>query len=145
MDEPDFGVLLAIANATFVDGLQTHMRDSGYAGFSTRTGFVLRVLGTDALSLRKVADLLEVSSPAALKVVDAMVRDGYVERVAAPGDRRVRAIRATALGHAALADARRFHADFEESLGSRATALRRGLTVIAQRASPAIPRVLREP
>ncbi len=144
--EPDFGVLLAVAHATFTDRLHTHMHELGYAGFSTRTGFVLRILGPDSLSLREVADRLEVSSPAALKVVDAMERGGYVERVPAPGDRRVRAISATALGHAALAAARQFHADFEESLGATAgRQLRQGLALIAGQASPAIPRVLRSP
>lgn len=145
MDDADFGVLLAVANATFVDRLQHHLRDQGFAGFSTRVGFVLRLLGDDALSLREVADGLEVSSPAALKLVDAMARDGYVERVAAPGDRRVRAIRATARGHAALVTAREFHASFEASLGADAPALRRGLALIADRATPAIPQVLRQP
>ncbi len=146
MDDPDFGVLLAVAHATFTDRLHTHMREQGYAGFSTRVGFVLRILGVEALSLREVADRLEVSSPAALKVVDTMERDGYVERVAAPGDRRVRAIRATAFGHAALAAARAFHAAFEASLGPTAGAeLRQGLVLIAGQASPAIPRVLRSP
>lgn len=143
MDEPDFGVLLAVANATFIDRLHTHLHELGFAGYSTRTGFVLRVLGPDALSLREVADRLEISSPAALKVVDALQRDGYVERVPLPGDRRVRAISATARGHAALAAARQFHADFEASLGRDAKALRTGLGVIARQASPAIPRVLR--
>jgi DNA-binding MarR family transcriptional regulator len=143
--EPDFGVLLAVAYATFTDRLHTHLRALGFDGYTTRAGFVLRVLGSDALSLREVADLLEVSSPAALKLVDAMTRDGYVVRVPAPGDRRVRAISATARGRAALEAARAFHADFERSLGADAVALREGLAVIAQQASPAIPQVLRGP
>jgi DNA-binding MarR family transcriptional regulator len=145
VDDPDFGVLLAVAHATFVDRLHQHLRELGFSGYTTRTGFVLRVLGDDALSLREVADRLEVSSPAALKLVDAMTREGYVERVPAPGDRRVRAIVTTARGHAALAAARQFHADFERSLGASAPALRAGLAVIARQASPAIPRVLRGP
>jgi DNA-binding MarR family transcriptional regulator len=143
--DPDFRVQLADAYATFTDALHSRMRELGYAGYTTRVGFVLRVLGEDALSLREVADRLEVSSPAALKLVDAMTREGYVERVPAPGDRRVRAITTTARGHAALAAARKFHADFERSLGASAPALRAGLAVIAQQASPAIPRVLRGP
>ena len=143
MDEPDFGVLLAVAHATFVDRLHGHLRELGFDGYTTRTGFVLRILGSDALSLREVADRLEVSSPAALKLVGAMERDGYVERGPAPGDRRVRAISATPRGLAALAAARQFHADFERGLGAHAPALREGLAVIAAQASPAIPRVLR--
>lgn len=149
MDEPDFGVLLSVAYGTFFEQLHEHMDELGFDGYSTRTGFVLRVLAPDgqsrALSLRQIADLLEMSSPAALKVVDAMERDGYVERVPAPGDRRVRAVAPTARGHTALAAARRFHSDFESRLGADAPALRAGLAVIAAQASAAIPRVLRRP
>lgn len=136
-------MLLAVAHATFIDRLHSHMAERGYAGFSTRSGFVLRVLEGDALSLREIADRLEVSSPGALKLVDAMERDGLVERVGTPDDRRVRAVRATARGHAALEEARRFHLDFEASLGPDAEALRSGLSLIADQASAAIPRVLR--
>jgi DNA-binding MarR family transcriptional regulator len=143
VDEPDFGVLLSVAYGTFFDQLHEHLRGLGFDGFGTRTGFVLRVLGQDAMSVRELADVLEMSSPAALKVIDAMEREGYVERVAVPGDRRVRAVTPTARGRAALAAARRFHADFEEGLGPDGPALRAGLTVIAAQASEAIPRVLR--
>ncbi len=144
MDEPDFGVLLSVAYGTFFDQLRHHMEEAGFGGYSTRVGFVLRVLGDEPRSLREIADLLEVSSPAALKVVDAMERDGYVERVPAPRDRRVRAATPTAKGQAALAAARQFHAEFERSLGPDATPLRTGLTVIADRATAAIPQVLRQ-
>lgn len=147
MDEPDFGVLLSVAYGTFFDQLHEHLRDLGFDGFTSRTGFVLRVLArseqSEAMSLRELADVLEMSSPAALKVIDAMVREGYVERVAVPGDRRVRAVTPTPRGHAALAAARRFHADVERDLGAHGPALRAGLTVIADQASEAIPRVLR--
>ncbi|MFC6342355.1 MarR family transcriptional regulator, partial [Nocardioides hankookensis] len=83
-DQVDFGVLLAVAHGTFFDRQHGHMVEAGYVGFTTRTGFVLRVLDDEALSLRELADRLEMSSPAALKVIDAMVRDGYVERTPAP-------------------------------------------------------------
>lgn len=147
VDDPDFGVLLSVAYGTFFDQLHEHLRTLGFDGYTNRTGFVLRVLATDdkteAMSLRELADVLEMSSPAALKVIDAMEREGYVERVPVPGDRRVRAVTPTARGHAALAAARRFHADFERGLGADGPALRAGLRVIADQASPAIPQVLR--
>ena len=145
--EPDFGVLLAMAYGAFVDRLHRHMAEAGYPGFSTRTGFVLRVLDGGALSLRELADRLEMSSPAALKIIDAMVRDGYVERTSAPEDRRVRAVTPTERGYAALAAARRLHAILEEELvemvgADDAAAVRRGLTAMTDRAE-VIPRVLR--
>lgn len=141
-------MLLAVAHTTFVVRLQAHLADQGFAGFSTRTGFVLRVLDGEALSLRALADRLEMSSPAALKVIEAMVRDGFVERVGAPEDRRVRAVRATAHGTAALEAARRFHDVVEQELvlalgAADVAALRRGLDVLADRATEAIPQVLR--
>jgi DNA-binding MarR family transcriptional regulator len=149
-ETPDLGVLLAVAWATFFDRLHRHMDDRGFVGFTTRTGFLLRVLDSQALSLREVADRLEVSSPAALKVVVAMENEGYVERVSTPGDRRVRAIAPTVRGLAALAEARAFHREYEERLAVRlgadgVTALRRALEAIGSEASEAIPGVLRQP
>ena len=144
----DFGVLLAVAHGTFFDRLHRHMADAGFTGFSTRTGFVLRVLDGEALSLRELADRLEMSSPAALKVIDAMVRDGFAERTTSPGDRRVRAVRATAHGAAALEAAHRFHAVVEQEVvaavgADDAAAVRRGLAAIAGQATEVIPQVLR--
>ena len=144
----DFGVLLAVAHGTFLDRLHRHMAESGFTGFSTRTGFVLRVLDGEALSLRELADRLEMSSPAALKVIDAMVRDGFAERVTSPEDRRVRAVRATAHGDAALAAAHGFHEAVEQEVVDAigrddAAAVRRGLEAIAGQASEVIPQVLR--
>ena len=147
-DQVDFGVLLAVAHGTFFDRQHRHMVDQGHTGFTTRTGFVLRVLGDEALSLRELADRLEMSSPAALKVIDAMVRDGYVERTPAPEDRRVRTVRATGRGHAALAAARAFHASVEQELVAAvgpadAAAVRRGLEALAGQATEVIPQELR--
>lgn len=146
--EPDLGVLLAVAHATFIDRLHRDLADAGFTGFSTRTGFVLRVLDGEALSLRELADRLDMSSPAALKVIDSMVRDGYAERIASTEDRRVRAVRATDRGVAALQAARRFHAAVEQELidgvgPDDAAAVRRGLEAIAGQASEVIPQVLR--
>ena len=68
---------------------------------------MLRVLGGEALSLRELADRLEMSSPAALKVIDAMVRDGYVERAPPPTTAGSAPSAPPTRGHAALAAARR--------------------------------------
>ena len=141
-------MLLAVAHGTFFDRMLRHLEEAGFAGFTTRTGFVLRVLDGEALSLRELADRLEMSSPAALKVIDTMVADGFVERTTAPEDRRVRAVRATAHGRAALEAARSFHAAVEQELVEAvgpddAAAVRRGLAAIAGQATEVIPQVLR--
>lgn len=148
--ELDFGVLLAMAYAVFVDRLHTHMAEAGHAGYNTRVGFVIRVLEGGPLSLRELADRLEMSSPAALKIIDPMVEEGYVARIQSPEDRRVRSIVLTERGHAALADARRLHAILEEEIvaelgAHEAASVRRGLTVVASHDIQVIPRVLRRP
>lgn len=143
-------MLLAVAYGAFFDRQRRHMEEHGFTGFSPRTGFVLRVLDGRLLSLRELADRLEMSSPAALKVIDAMEREGYVERTSHPDDRRVRAVVPTARGYAALETVHAFHASVERELVDElgvdgAAAVRRGLDVLHGQASEVIPRVLRRP
>lgn len=135
---------------TFVDELDRAMAAAGHPRFTRLSGFVLRALEHDALSLRELADRLEMTSPGALKIVDAMVEAGYLERRPSPGDRRVRAIAVTGRGRAALAAARRFHADFEAQLAATlgdaaARAARTTLATIVARNSGNVPRIFRAP
>ncbi|WP_141013997.1 hypothetical protein [Nocardioides sambongensis] len=51
-DRQDFGVLLALAQVTFSEELREHLRTEGHESFTTRTGFVLRLLTAEPLSLR---------------------------------------------------------------------------------------------
>lgn len=143
-------MLLAVAYGSFFDRQRRHLEAQGFPGFTSRTGFVLRVLDGRLLSLRELADRLEMSSPAALKVIDAMEREGYVERVGHPDDGRVRAVVPTQRGYAALEAVRAFHAAVErelvEELGAAdAAAVRRGLDVLVGQATEVIPQVLRRP
>lgn len=143
-------MLLAVAYGTFFDRQRRHMEAHGFAGFTPRTGFVLRVLDGRLLSLRELADRLEMSSPAALKVIDAMEREGYVERVGHPEDGRVRAVVPTARGYAALEAVHAFHGSVEQDLvdelgADGAAAVRRGLDVLVGQATDVIPQVLRRP
>ena len=111
----DFGVLLTMSSAVFVDELARHMTAAGYAGFTARTGWVLRSVGDGRVSLKDMAARMRLSSPGALKAIAPMVEGGYLARVSGD-DRRVRAIAATDRGREALAAAREFHARFEQSL-----------------------------
>jgi DNA-binding MarR family transcriptional regulator len=54
---------------------------------ATRTGQVIRQ--------RDLAEALEISKPSASALVDRLIRDGYVQRVAHPDDRRSVAIEPT--------------------------------------------------
>lgn len=142
-DAPDLGVVLGIAQAAFTEALRTRLAEQGFAGFTPRTGFVLRVLDGGTLSLRELADAMEVSSPAALKTVTTLEEHGYVERVEDADDRRQRGVRATRQGTAAIAAARAFHAEVETSLGELAAPLREALGLIADRAPDVVPPGLR--
>lgn len=111
----DFGVLLTMSSAVFIDELARHMTAAGYAGFTARTGWVLRSVGDGKVSLKDMAERMRLSSPGALKAIGPMVEGGYLVRVRGD-DRRVRAIAATDRGREALVAAREFHARFEQSL-----------------------------
>ncbi|WP_235738902.1 MarR family winged helix-turn-helix transcriptional regulator [Nocardioides alcanivorans] len=142
----DFGVLLNLAGVVFIDALHQRLADEGFDGFTVRGGLLLRSLGDDALSLRELADRIGLSSPGALKAIEPMVRAGLVERVKAE-DKRVRAVRVTDRGHAALACAAAFHAEFEASLAAQvgsddAAATRRTLAALVERGSPHLPQTL---
>jgi DNA-binding MarR family transcriptional regulator len=144
----DFGVLLSLAYVTFVDELDEALAAAGYGDFQRWFGFVLRALDGEALSLRALADRLEMSSPGALKIVDAMVRAGYLERQASATDGRVRTISLTERGKDALAVARRFHAQFESGLAAelgprRVANTRAVLTAILEQGSGRVPRLFR--
>lgn len=139
-------MLLSLASVVFVDALHERLGEQGFAEFSVRSGWVLRTLGDDELSLRELAERMDLSSPGTLKAIDPMLKAGYLER-AETSDKRVRAVRATERGRAALACATAFHAEFEASLVAAvgpddAAATRRGLESLAARGSAHLPRGL---
>lgn len=143
-DRQDFGVLLSLAGVTFAEELRAHVQAAGFPGFSTRTGFVLRLLLAEPLGLRRLADRMHMTPQATLKVVDAMTEAGYVDRVDSPADGRVRLVAVSKRGREALATARAFHEKFEAELAASvgdATGedVRRALECIAQRSPVVVP------
>jgi DNA-binding MarR family transcriptional regulator len=112
----DFGILLALAYAAFVEDLREGLAAAGFPDLHRSFGYVARMLAEGPLTLRQVADRLEVTSPAALKVVVTMMKSGYLERLDDPSDRRARKVRLTKKGFAALGRARAFHRHFERAL-----------------------------
>ncbi|MBU2694617.1 MULTISPECIES: MarR family winged helix-turn-helix transcriptional regulator [Pimelobacter] len=142
----DFGVLLSLAGVVFVDALHERLGEEGFGDFTVRSGWVLRTLGDEELSLRDLAERMDLSSPGALKAINPMLDAGYLER-AGTSDKRVRAVRVTERGRAALACASAFHAEFEASLAAAvgaddAAATRRGLESLVERGSAHLPRAL---
>lgn len=137
-------MLLSLAQVTFADELQAHLREAGHPGFTTRTGFVLRLLVSEPLSLRALADRLHMTPQATLKLVDVMTEAGYVDRTGSPSDGRVRLVAVNDRGREALATARAFHdrfeADLAATIGDEAAAgVRHGLELLAARTPVAVP------
>lgn len=115
----DFGILLALSYVAFVDELRANLAAAGFADLHRSFGYVARTLAERPRSLRELAGLLELTSQGALKIVDAMERDGYLTKHADPKDGRAIELRLSKKGRAALRAARRFHARFEAELAER--------------------------
>ena len=119
MSEHDFGILLGLAYNAFVDDLNAHLHDAGFDDIGRSFGYVFRLLADQEMTLRDVASALEMTSQGAMKIIDEMEAAGYVERLPDEADGRVKRLRLTDRGRAALRAARRFHRDEERRLARR--------------------------
>lgn len=133
VNDVDLGILLGLAFNAFVEKLNAHLRSAGYEDLGRFYGYVFRALDAEPLSLRELAERLEMTSAGAMKIVDEMEERGYVERVPDASDARVKRLRLASRGKKALSAARRFHASFERELGvTHAKQLRSILSSIAE-------------
>ncbi|HST66569.1 MAG TPA: MarR family transcriptional regulator [Mycobacteriales bacterium] len=116
MNEPDLAILVVGAARVVADRLGAAVVAAGIDDMSTRFGFVVRALADRDRTLTELAELLAVSKQAAIKVVDEMEARGFLDRVAHPGDRRVKLLRLTAKGRAVRAAALAASHDLEAQL-----------------------------
>jgi MarR family transcriptional regulator for hemolysin len=116
-DHADFGILLGLAYQCFVDALQAHLAERGFTDLGPSFGYVLRALAAQPLTATQLAGRLHLTPQGAAKIVDDMVRCGYVVRQADPSDGRARRLVLARRGQRELAEARAFHAAFEQRLG----------------------------
>jgi DNA-binding MarR family transcriptional regulator len=128
--ETDIGILLGLAYGAFVDEMHADLAGRGFADLGRSYGYVFRVLGDGDRSLSELAGLLGMTLPGAGKIVDEMEARGYLERRPDASDRRVKRLRLSARGRAALTAARAFHRRFERRLAD-GPALRAALARIA--------------
>jgi DNA-binding MarR family transcriptional regulator len=115
----DFGILLGLAYQALIDALNVALKAEGFTDIGRHYGYVFRALDADALHLRQLAERLGMTDQGAGKIVDDMVANGYVERYPDLVDGRVKKLRLSARGQAALATARRFHHAYEADLALR--------------------------
>lgn len=115
----DFGILLNVAFGTFKAQLHARLAQAGFDDLGSSFGYVFRMLQAQPQSLSQVASGLGITSQGALKVINDMVAKGYVERHEEPGDGRVKRLALTPRALAAMAEAQRFHQQFEQDLAAK--------------------------
>jgi DNA-binding MarR family transcriptional regulator len=136
--EPDLAILMTGATRQLADRLGEAVAAAGVEGVRPQFGFVIRALASERLTLTVLAERLDVTKQAAIKVVDEMERRGLVERLAHPQDRRAKQLALTAQGRrvrmAALAASRRMERELRRDVGDAdVDALRRALLAFLER------------
>ena len=132
MPSHDFGILLGLAYRGFVERLHADLASHGLDELGPAYGYVLRMLdGEPELRQADLAARLGMTRAGLGKIVDGMVRRGFLTRDSAPDDARAWALRIGPQGGVLLRRARAFHARFErelaEQLGEPVAATRRVL------------------
>ncbi|WP_069159782.1 MarR family winged helix-turn-helix transcriptional regulator [Nocardia altamirensis] len=115
----DFGVMLGQAYQGFVQQLHAHLAAHGYQLTGASYGYTLRALAESPLTATQLAGQLGITAQGAAKVVDEMVRHGYVERRPDPADKRAKILHLSDRGRDVLGTVRKFHADYENQLIAR--------------------------
>ncbi|MFI1917811.1 MarR family winged helix-turn-helix transcriptional regulator [Nocardia sp. NPDC020380] len=115
----DFGVLLGQAYQAFVQELHARLAERGHRMMGASYGYVLRSLAENALTASQLGERLGITAQGAAKVVDEMVKSGYVERRADPADKRAKLLHLSDRGRDMLDTVREFHADYERRLIAR--------------------------
>lgn len=117
--EIDIGILLNVAFGLFKRDLHRHLAGRGFDDVGSSFGYVFRLLDRETCNLQGVAAALSITAQGALKIMNDMVEKGYVKRSDDPDDGRVKRLELTDRARAAMAQARRFHQQYERSLARR--------------------------
>ncbi len=116
---PDFAILtMAVARAVS-DRLNQAVTAAGIDDMRAPFGFLIRALAGRDRTLTELAQLLDVTKQAAIKVVDEMESRGFLERIADPGDGRAKLLRLTSKAVHVREVALAASAEMEEELRTR--------------------------
>jgi DNA-binding MarR family transcriptional regulator len=140
----DFGVLLALAYATYVRELHEHLATQGFADLGRSDGYVFKALDAEPLTTSGLAERFGITKQGAAQIVADMRRRGYLDSAPDPSDARARLLRLTPRAVAAMRAAHDFHQRYERRLtrdhgADEVAALRALLTVIAGAGGPLDP------
>lgn len=84
------GFHCALTLKAFVSNLATRLEGSGVSPAQFRV--LAHLMANEPLAQSELADLLSITAPSAVKLIDRMERDGWVRREADSKDRRIKRI-----------------------------------------------------
>jgi DNA-binding MarR family transcriptional regulator len=136
--EPDLAILVVAGYRALTDRLLADQRRAGIEGMRPQYGFVIRAVAAERPSVQRLAELLDVTKQSASKLVDDMVRAGFLERRPDPEDRRrVRLAlteRGTGVRRQALRTSAALERELAEDVGAPGVAaLRAALRALVER------------
>jgi MarR family transcriptional regulator for hemolysin len=112
----DFAILIVGAARAVADRLGAAVVKDGINDMRAPYGYVIRALAERPLRVTELAEMLGVSKPAAVKVVDEMERRRLLRRVPLKGDRRSKVLRLTDKGERVRSAARHESRELEREL-----------------------------
>ncbi len=114
--ELDIGSLALFVGLAAAERVRERLAGEGYADLRFSHGYVFQHLVEGEPTISELAARLEMTQQGASKTVAELEGRGYVERFPDPSDARIRRVRLTGRGRAAVEAARRIRAAQEASL-----------------------------
>jgi len=131
--QPNLGILLREPYRIASERLHERFAESGHPEVRAPHGNVFAFLDDGGTRVSELARRAQITKQSMAELVAHLERNGYVERVPDPDDRRAKLVRSTARGSELYAIARRFGAEVEaewtERLGERKMVTLRELLV----------------
>ncbi|WP_116245011.1 MarR family winged helix-turn-helix transcriptional regulator [Nocardiopsis sp. FIRDI 009] len=115
----DTGTLALFVGSAAASAVQDALAAHGFADLRVSHGYVFQHLVDAQPTVGELAEKLGMTKQGASKAIAELQQLGYAERVPDPDDARIRRVRLTRRGHAAVDTARRARADLEERLRQR--------------------------
>ncbi len=116
VDSLDTGYLAQFAGHAWNEKVLEALHKKGHPKARTSHGFVFQHLMTGPMSTSSLAVRMGISQQAASKQVAALMRLGYVSRIAAPNDQRLKLLKLTKKAEDAIATGRAIRKDLEAKL-----------------------------
>lgn len=116
---PNLGILLREPFRIGSELLQARFAQHGHPAIRAPHGNVFQFLDDSGTRVTVLADRAQMTKQSMAELVAHLERQGYVERVPDPADRRARLVRATDRGEEVYGIAREFAAELEEEWAGR--------------------------